>query len=515
MTTSSSHLTSGALLRTGVLALALLTLWSCSQRDDSTAPALISNPDLVFVDVTVIDGTGGPALPHQTVVVSGSRIVRVAATDEVDPAALAEAGARVVAEPGSFLIPGLWDAHAHSFASASSLELNLLHGVTSIRDMGCDPDCTETLRQHRDNYLAGTGTGPRIVLAGPNLDGPLSPIEYSGHIKVTDQTAGTQVAQLKASGSDLIKVRDWLTAEEHESILEAAREHGLPVDGHVAVAVPMLEALGNGQRTVEHSGSVLAGVLLAASTEEEALRAEMLAAMATAKASSQPFLAFVKALQEPWLNRINRSFDPGKADALVHAFLNSGTAFVPTLAVQDPSLRSGDPVFDNQPLRESPRMRFVPSAVAQTWEAFELGLGPSDQDAYVENQQLLRNIVRRMSRAGVPILAGTDAAFLAEAPWLVPGDAVHDELLLLVGSGLSESQAIAAATSVPAKVLGVAELGTVSEGQIADLVLLEADPLADIRNTRKITSVVSSGRFIDSAQLAQRLEALAEEAASQ
>ncbi|MBT4436560.1 MAG: amidohydrolase family protein, partial [Gemmatimonadales bacterium] len=305
----------------------------------------------------------------------------------------------------------------------------------------------------------------------------------------------------------------WLAPDEYAAVLAASHIQGLPVDGHVPTSMTVTAVAAAGQRTVEHGGSVLGGLLLAASSDEEALRAELLAAMDAARTSGQFFAPFALAMGPDFTDRLLRTFDESKASLIVEAFREAGTALVPTLVVGHPAFRSVDPEFDGRRVLEGRQMDYVSGDVLEMWKASAtspLFAGEGIQAAR-DRYEALADLVGRMHRAGVPVLPGTDLS--VEAPWQVAGFSLHDELLLLVEAGLSPMDAIRAATSTPATVLGLIDLGTVEVGKLADLVILDADPLTDIRNTRRIAGVVSRGIYLGRPALDSLLTA-AEEVAS-
>jgi hypothetical protein len=442
----------------------------------------------------VIDGTGAPLATGRTVVVRGRTIETVAPDGEV-----ALAGLRRIDGSGRFLIPGLVDLHAHSLADEQYHRLCLANGVTTIRDMGCSPECTEALRARRAAFRDGRGPGPRLFFTGPNLDGA-SPFDDPGHIRVRADAADGTVARLRSMDVDFLKVRDWLSLEEYDAVTRAARKVQLPVVGHVPAAVPILHALESGQRSIEHDGSSLGGFLLAVSAREDELRQEVLEAMREAVEARDDAAAYEET--DPALvNRLLDSQDEGKAATLTKALLDSGAALVPTLFVLHPALGSSDPTFDGRRLRDDPAMHYVPEELLEAWRSGEIGKPPGGDDQRTRLFGRLLELLGRFHRAGVPILAGTDAAFDEEGRWTAPGFTLHDELVLLVQLGLSPAEAVAAATSKPARFLGVEDVGTIEDGQAADLVMLSANPLDDIRNTRTISAVVSNGEFLDRAAL--------------
>jgi hypothetical protein len=429
------------------------------------------------------------------VVVRGRVIETVGPDGEVDLA-----GSRRIDGAGRYLIPGLVDLHAHSAADEDYYRLYLANGVTTILDMGCPPECTEALRARRSAFRDGRAPGPRVFFTGPNVDGT-APWDYAGHVRITADSAEATVARLRSLGVDFIKVRDWLSLEEYDAVTRAAEKAGLPVIGHVAAAVPILHALEAGQRSIAHDGGSLGGFLLAVSAREDELRQEVLEAMREAVETRDGGAAFEETDALGYANRLLDSQDEGKAEVLTRALLGSGAVLVPTLFVLHPATASSDPIFDGRRLLDDPAMHYVPEAVLAAWRKGEAREIPGGAAYRVRVFERLMALLGRFHRAGVPILAGTDAAFDEECRWTAPGFTLHDELVLLVELGLSPAEAIAAATSGPAGFLGLEQVGTIEAGKAADLVMLSANPLDDIRNTRAIHAVVSNGHFLDRAAL--------------
>jgi imidazolonepropionase-like amidohydrolase len=185
---------------------------------------------------------------------------------------------------------------------------------------------------------------------------------------------------------------------------------------------------------------------------------------------------------------------------LTQALVKSGVVLVPTLFVLHPAMASSDPIFDGRRLLDDPSMRYVPDEVLAEWRT---GSPPgAEGPAHLEKSyQRLMELMARFHRAGVPIFAGTDAVLDAETRWTTPGFTLHDELVLLVELGMTPAEALAAATFRPAEFLGLEDVGTIEAGSAADLVLLTANPLEDIRNTRNVSLVVSNGELFDRAAL--------------
>jgi hypothetical protein len=248
------------------------------------------------------------------------------------------------------------------------------------------------------------------------------------------------------------------------------------------------EASDAGQKSIEH----LTGILIECSDKETELRAKLV------KADSPEARGRIQATAL-------ETYDEKKAADLIARFVKNQTWQCPTLTVLRSSAYVGDENF-----RRDGRLRYIPRRLQQRW-ALRITNWSGGDDARA--QQVLQKqfeIVGAMQKAGVPILAGTDTG----NPFCFPGFSLHDELALLVIAGLSPVEALRAATLNPAKFFGLDQrLGTIEQGKIADLVLLDANPLLDIRNTQRINAVVSNGRLFDRKAL-DKLLAEAEGAAA-
>jgi Amidohydrolase family len=441
---------------------------------------------LVFTHVTVLDATGASPMPDMTVVIAGNRITSIGNTAGVS----IPKDSQVIDATGKFLIPGLWDMHVHWYGyDKAYLRLFTANGVTGVRVMWGAPIHFQWRREIQD----GTLPGPRMVIASTIVDGP-KPI-WPGSIAVANDAEGREaVLKLKQVGYDFIKVYSVLPRAAYFAIADEAKKQGLQFAGHVPYSASAGEASDAGQRSIEH----LTGILAACSTREEELRKgyeEAFSNLPQGQRLPDP------ARTRPLTRMMLESFSPEKAAALFARFKRNHTWQCPTLTV----LRSG--AFINDPnFRNDPRLKYTPAQLRAAWD-------PSSdfrfKERTAEDFDLSRLVYKKeielvglMHRAGVEFLAGTDV----ENPYCFPGFSLHDELELLVQAGLSPMEALQSATLNAARFLGrEKELGTVEKGKIADLVLLEANPLEDIRNTTKINSVVINGRLLRRMALDQLL----------
>jgi imidazolonepropionase-like amidohydrolase len=399
---------------------------------------------LAITHVTVVDTTGGAIKSDMTIIVAGGRIEAIGKSRTVK----IPKGTQVINATGKFLIPGLWDMHVHigndDFDKTAYLRLFIANGVTGIRIMNGTP-------QHhlwRQEIESGALLGPRMVIASRIIDGPKSFV--SGAVRVNnEEEARTAVRKAKQEGADFVKIHDTLPRDAYFAVIAESKRLGLPVEGHVPAVITAEEASDAGQRSIEHFTGL---------TEAET--------------------------------------NTARADALIGIFKKNDTWNCPTLI-----MRNNYAVLDDRSLANDPRLRYVKPSWKNSWLSMTNGSGNVPAAEWAGRRETVRRekaLVGRFEKAGVGILAGTDDI----SPYVMPGFSLHDELVLLVESGLTPMQALQAATLNPAKFFNQLDsLGTVEKGKFADLVLLNANPLEDIRNTTKINAVVVTGRFLDRQRL--------------
>jgi imidazolonepropionase-like amidohydrolase len=450
------------------------------------------NP-LVFVHATVIDATGAPAQSDVTVVITGDRITAIARSAAV----AVPKDARIVDASGKFLIPGLWDMHVHWYQKAD-LPLFIANGVTGVRIMWGMP----VHHEWRKEIEQGSLLGPRLLIASAIVDGPKP--SWPGSDIAGNEAEGRQaVMKAMRDGADFVKVYSFLPREAYFAIADEAKKQGIPFEGHVPIAVSVEEASAAGQKSIEH----LTGVLPACSsraaellkTAQETL-AERLNTNESGNLSAKFRLAYMREGELPL-----DTYSPEKADAVFAEFKKNHTWQCPTFTVLH--LSTADPSIVTDV-----RLKYMPSELRSYWSAannrFTNG-SPETAAFRKKSFQKSLEIIGAMQRVGVGILAGTDTG----NPYCFPGFSLHDELGWLVQAGLTPMEAIQAATRNAARFMGREnELGTIQQGKLADLVLLDANPLDDIANTRKIAAVVYGGRLFPKSSLDEMLakaEALA------
>jgi imidazolonepropionase-like amidohydrolase len=447
---------------------------------------------LAITNVTVIDVAAGASRAGQTVVVRGERITAVG-----DTAAISlPRGTKVVDGTGRFVLPGLVDMHVHLTAAGEPdgsrrfmIPLLLANGITTVRDMG---GYLESLVPLREQIKKGKRLGPQIFYAGPYLDG--SPPSFEPSLVVTDRVqASEDVHQLVERGVDFIKVQTMLSREAYFAIAEAARREKIPFVGHVPDQVTAAQAADAGQHSIEHLTNVLRGC----SSDEARLMREQFHVPVGKATAAEAHERVVR-----WQRELLESYSTAAADALVGRFAEKSVWQTPTLVLLK---HDAFPTLD---LGRAEAERYVPKATRQVWEKSRERqmrlVTPAESDLRAQLLKKSESLVSEMQKRGVHILAGTDAP----APDVVPGDSLHRELALLVEAGLEPKEALRAATSAPAEFLEQSrDSGTVAAGKYADLVLLDSNPLEEIRNTRRIQAVMVRGQMLERGDLDKMLAA--------
>lgn len=491
---------------TPVFAVALAAIGGCG-APQRAEPARDDRPALVLLHATVVDPRTATPQRDVTIVVRGDRIVALGpgATTPVPPRA------RVVDATGKFVIPGLWDMHVHlvnrptpALAEKLLLPLYLAHGVVGVRDMGSD---FERIRALREGVARGALIGPRIVAAGPFVDGPQPAAPFVLPV-TTDTEARAAVRTLVGGGADFVKVQAGLSRASFLAIAEESARAKIPFVGHVPEAIDAREVVDAGQRSIEHVSPALtgdAGILLSCSREVVALRTELLAIeAASAKEGADPIS--LRDRDRALKVRMIDTFDPAKCGDLFARMVAKGTRVVPTLIWSRQQL----PIAATEAAPASP---YAQASTRDRWREARAGyLARSTAEDFARNARIANAssaLVLALHRAGVPVLAGTDS-FDA---FVLPGQSLHEELALLVEAGLSPREALSAATLGAATFLGAAnDRGLVAEGKLADLVVLDADPIADIHNVARVHAVMLRGVLSDRAELDRILAGAAEAA---
>src|SRR6476661_6059416 len=429
---------------------------------------------LTITNATVIDVSTGALRRGTTIVVDGNRIA------SVEPSAkTARPHGRVVDAKGLYVIPGLWDMHTHAyfgwprdFGDSYVLPLFIANGITGIRDIGSD---LEAVLHARTDVAEHRIVGPRMVVSGPMLDGPK--VSFAASMAIATPDDGRKaVDTLARRGVDFIKIQSGVPRDAYFAIADEAKKRGIVFEGHVPDAIRASEAVAAGQRTFEH----LIGIFEASTPDEDSFITRRYGA-GTDSAANKSLAAF--------LDR----YDAAREASVIKLLATNTVWQCPTLYWE-----RGQWLVDVIDYTKDPDIAYTPrSWVTKKFPEMQKSIaGSMDTDPLGVRQRFVDHeldIVRKLHAAGVPLLAGTDTPAGVD---VTPGISLHLELQRFVAAGFTPLEALQTATINPARFFGkLADFGTVETGRVADLVLLRANPLEDIANTRAIAGVVADGKY--------------------
>ena len=420
---------------------------------------LLDSTTLVISGGTVIDCAGGTPLQNSVILIEDGLILEVGPEGKVKvPWFSKKIDAR-----GKYIIPGLADMHVH-FVDEAFCPLFLNYGVTTVRDMGNDAD---TILSLRDRINRGEVLGPTIYASGYLLNNrkiPFGASQYTAEIQ-DESAAKRAVAALALKGVDWIKIYITLPPRLVKTVLEEARRHNLPVAGHLR-RVNARFAARNGIRSLEHATGIAEALL-------EDRNFEDVPADWTISPKTWP--------------RINLE----KRQALIDLLLRQEVYITANLTLYKSFC------LTQEEIRAKAPKEIMPETFQQGWENYVSSrflLIREDHEGWVTTRARLEEFLRLFKDSGGKVLAGTDTPW----PFLVPGLSLHEELELLVEAGFSPQEALLTATRYPAEAMRLeGTMGTLERGKRADMIVLEANPLKDIRNTRKIYLVFKEGRRIN------------------
>lgn len=475
-----------------LVSILLSLLFSCSDEK------VFFENAICFSNVNVIDAENG-LRSNMIVIIKEDRILKIEKAEDI----LLSEKNRVIDGSEKYLIPGLWDAHIH-FAYIESLapsmfKLFLVHGITGVRDTGGEIDFVKKWKTEADKIPT---EAPHVKIAGPLLDG--IPNVYDGsdpsHPPLSVGLASVEEAmkvvdELSSLEVDLIKAYEMLSPEQFKAVVTRAKEKGLKVTGHVPLSMDVISASNVGLNSMEH----LRNLELSTASNADELLDERKRIMAEDKNLAGGALrAKIHELQR---SEAYDSQDDAKIDQVLATLQKNDTWQIPTLALNTGSTRRH---FLRRDWAES--FDLLPVDIRKSWsdgiESFGNQPIPS---ASKKRSEWSLDMIDKINTAGIPIMAGTDCPIF----FLTPGLSLHEELAVLVEAGLSNLEAIESATLNPAKYFGLQnELGLVKGGFVADLVLLDANPLDNIQNTKKINSVIKNGKVYERSDLDLMLKEL-------
>jgi imidazolonepropionase-like amidohydrolase len=443
----------GRVLKLSVVHAAALVLFA-SAIVMSQAPA-----DLLIHNVRIVHGDGR-VTPRATVVVRGAAITHVEPAAQERPAGAEPPARRVIDASGKTMIPGLIDTHVH--VESWTPEVFLKYGVTTVRDLHSDAAAIFPLARE------DSPARPRIITSGPLIDGVGSFWKNAVQVATVGEARAAVRTQVDA-GAKVIKVYARLQPSLVAVIAAEAHARGVPVAAHLGKTTA-IQAAESGVASIEH----LTGIPEAASDDPGRLLK-----------AHEDFLGGWTAFELEW-QRVSGA----RLEAVGRQLVARGVVIVPTLALHEAFSRMAD-----ADLMNDPALADVPPAVLHdSWDPADI-MGrarwtPDTLAQFKKSLPVLRRFVGLYAKLGGKIAAGTDTP----QQFVVPGASLHRELELYVASGLSPAAALHSATQGAAALLGIQDrVGAIAAGMAADFILLDGDPLADIRNTRKIAAVVKDG----------------------
>lgn len=409
---------------------------------------------LAIVGATLIDGTGAAPVTDSAVLIENGRIKAVGPRAKVK----IPKDANVVDGTGKFLLPGLWDMHAH-FEQVEWGPIYLAAGVTTVRDCGNE---FEFITAVRDAIAQNRGLGPRLLLAGI-VDGT-GPMALGVQRVDTPEQARQWVNRYHDAGFQQMKIYSSVNLENLKAVADEAHRLGMTVTGHVPQGLDAFQTIEAGQDQINHIQYVVD--IMHAPFPKDMSRIDRMKAIADVNLESPEAQKAITFLKDH-----HTVIDPTMA---LFELFGATTAKPP--ASFEPGIEKIAPELA-QPLTD----------VEPPSERSEIGEKVFQKDIAV---------VGALHKAGIPIVAGTDQA--------VPGYSLHREIELYVQAGFTPMEAIQAATIVPARAMHLEkDTGTVQKGKRGDLILINGDPLSDIRNTRNVEYVITNGTMYHTAELWQ------------
>lgn len=448
----------------------------------------------VFENVNVIDAVDG-LRTAQSVVVRGNEIVEVGENGEISE----PSGATVIDGSGKYMIPGLWEAHGHlsntEAMRKTMFPLLIVNGITYFRDTSATLESILPIRQNAEE-ASEYGMAPRVFITGPHIDGAQTSWNSSVSVTSVDQVEPVLDTLFNVE-IDEIKIYDLLSPEIFFEVLSIANSEGYNVSAHVPLAMDVVEASNAGLDAMEH----MSNLEFSLSSEWEALLQErqQMIAEGTEKEGRELRADIYEAQR---LHAIQTQ-DEERREEVFNVLAENNTWQVPTLSLTSMAKHQ---LYARDDWQET--FKYLPESVRTEWEENARSMSEqSPTETELAHANWAYDVIPLLAEAGVGIMAGTDMPLVMQTPGFV----LHEELSLLVRSGLTPMQAIEAATLRPAQYFGLEnQQGAIAEGMLADLVLLNANPLDDITNTQEINAVMRDGHLHTRADLDEILAQLEE-----
>jgi imidazolonepropionase-like amidohydrolase len=447
---------------------------------DSTVHAQ-RRADVLIRHATIVDVEHARLIADQAVVTSGDRVLVVGPDGEIangwQASKTLDAGKR-------FLIPGLWDMHVHFGGGVDLIDENeallplyVAHGITTIRD--ASGDLPEQVLAWRREIASGALFGPTLLSSGPKIEG-IKPV-WKGTLEAGSQAeVDAAIARLEALEVDFVKITDsTLKPELFLYAVRKARAAGLRTSGHIPMGITVRQAVDAGLSSIEHMDyAVRAGV------KDEAAIVAAFANGSIERAEAA--------------NALDTGFDPATARSAYDFLAQKGIAVTPTL--------NGSRILawlDRDSHEQDEYLAYIGPKLRATYDWRVQRAAQADAAAIAARHARFdrsASVLKMLQQAGVTIMAGTDAGFLNSFNY--PGIGMHDELSLFVANGLTPAQALSSATRAGPRWFGKLDrYGAIAKDKVADMVLLDRNPLEDIEATRSIHAVILRGTVHDRAAL--------------
>lgn len=439
----------------------------------------------VLTHVNIIDVKGSPVQSNMTITVKGNRIISI----EKTLTASIPQNALIIDAKDKYLIPGLWDMHVHVFNNVSrrppdvnDFLMYIANGVTGIREMWTKMESVPEVNRWRKQAYEFPGTVPRIGAVGTMVDGFPSQIPNSD--TVTMEAGAKQIVQqIKAAGIDFVKVYNRLSRKAYFAIAAECKKQNIFFAGHVPNRILLQEAADAGQRSIEH----LTGSRIVFEDDCDNIIADTKKALKDSIAANSPIV--------PLMEQELALCDELKAIAIFRHMAKKNVWHCPTMVLYKRF------ATDSLMVVNDPRLKYISPSEKELWKKETSPRLEKKASRNYLDRALAQ--VLQMKKAGIQFLAGTDF----DNHYLYPGFSLHDEMSLFVEAGFSPLEALQTATINPAKFLGATDsLGAIEKGKIADMVLLDANPLTDIRNTQQINAVFVNGKYLSKEALKAMLD---------
>ncbi len=469
------------ILLSQIIPFFLFLITACSEMDEKL---------IVFENVNIIDAVNG-FVPNQIVAVKGNKIVFTGKSGDMR----IPSGSTIINCSNKFMIPGLWDAHVHITNTEALIpviyKLFIINGITYIRDTGATLNLILPLRERAEKESKSNGMAPDLFITGPHLDG-LQLSWESSVSAVSPAQARFIIDCLDRVGVNEIKVYDLLLPEVCMEVFSYAQSKGYRISSHIPLALDVVEASNAGLSSMEH----MYNLEMSCSASWDSLlsaRRKMIA-----EGAGKPGNELRKGIYRSQRLYAFQTQDERRRDTVLKTLAKNNTWQVPTLAI---IAQEEHRMYLNEEWKKS--YNYIPSSVRSEWEKrIENKSKAIPSPEGMAHALWAYDMIPRLAEYGIGIMAGTDMPL----DQLTPGFSLHLELELLVKAGLTPLQAIEAATLNPAKYYRIKDRqGSISSGMMADLLILDANPLEDITNTRKIWAVMRNG-FLHSREILDKIE---------